>query len=258
MKVVILAGGLGTRISEETILKPKPMVEIGGKPILWHIMKIFSNYGFNEFIICCGYKGYLIKEYFANYFLHTSDVTFKMINNEIIIHERTTEPWEVTLVDTGEDTMTGGRLKRVKEYLNNEPFFFTYGDGLANISIPELISCHKNQSKLATITAVQPPGRFGSLKIGNNSNVIGFQEKPAGDGGWINGGFFILEPPVIERIESDKITWEKEPLESLAMDDQLNIYFHKEFWHPMDNLRDKEYLNKLWGKSNTPWKLWND
>lgn len=257
MYAVILAGGLGTRISEETHLKPKPMIEIGGKPILWHIMKTFSNYGFNKFIICCGYKGYVIKEYFANYFLHTSDVTFKMINNEITIHDRTTEPWEVTLVDTGETTMTGGRLKRIKKYLNNEPFFFTYGDGLANISISDLLNCHKSKNKMATITAVQPPGRFGSLKIDSNSNIIGFQEKPEGDGGWINGGFFVLEPRVIEMIESDQTTWEKEPLENLAMEDQLNIFFHKGFWRPMDTLRDKEYLNKLWEKSNAPWKIWD-
>ncbi len=256
MQAVILAGGLGTRISEETLLKPKPMVEIGGKPILWHIMKIYSFYGINKFIICCGYKGYLIKEYFANYFLHMNDVTLNIYKNEMIVHERKTEPWEITLVDTGENSMTGGRLKRVKKYLNNDTFLFTYGDGLADISIKDLIKHHKDQKKLATISAVQPPGRYGSLKIDEEYKVSGFQEKPLGDGGWINGGFFALEPQVIDQIEGDNTIWEEAPLNQLAQDGQLNAYFHRGFWRPMDTLRDKMYLNDLWDKSKAPWRIW--
>lgn len=256
MQAVILAGGLGTRISEETLLKPKPMVEIGGKPIIWHIMKIYSFYGINKFIICCGYKGYLIKEYFANYFLHMNDVTLNIYKNEVIVHERKTEPWEITLVDTGENSMTGGRLKRVKKYLNNDTFLFTYGDGLADISIKDLIKHHKDQKKLATISAVQPPGRYGSLKIDEEYKVSGFQEKPLGDGGWINGGFFALEPQVIDQIEGDCTIWEEAPLNQLAQDGQLNAYFHRGFWRPMDTLRDKMYLNDLWDKSKAPWRIW--
>ena len=256
MQAVILAGGLGTRISEETLLKPKPMVEIGGKPILWHIMKIYSFYGINKFIICCGYKGYLIKEYFANYFLHMNDVTLNIYKNEVIVHERKTEPWEITLVDTGENSMTGGRLKRVKKYLNNDTFLFTYGDGLADVSIKDLIKHHKDQKKLATISAVQPPGRYGSLKIDEEYKVSGFQEKPLGDGGWINGGFFALEPEVIEKIEGDSTIWEEAPLNQLAKEGQLNAYFHRGFWRPMDTLRDKMYLNDLWDKRKAPWKIW--
>ena len=256
MQAVILAGGLGTRISEETLLKPKPMVEIGGKPILWHIMKIYSFYGINKFIICCGYKGYLIKEYFANYFLHMNDVTLNIYKNEVIVHERKTEPWEITLVDTGENSMTGGRLKRVKKYLNNDTFLFTYGDGLADVSIKDLIKHHKDQKKLATISAVQPPGRYGSLKIDEEYKVSGFQEKPLGDGGWINGGFFALEPQVIDKIEGDSTIWEEAPLNQLAKEGQLNAYFHRGFWRPMDTLRDKMYLNDLWDKRKAPWKIW--
>lgn len=256
MYAVILAGGLGTRISEESMLKPKPMIEIGGKPILWHIMKIYSFYGINKFIVCCGYKGYVIKEYFANYFLHMSDVTINIYNNEMTVHQRKTEPWEVTLVDTGENTMTGGRLRRVKEYVANETFFFTYGDGLADIAIGDLLNHHKSQMKLATITAVQPPGRYGSLKINEGFNVSGFQEKPAGDGGWINGGFFVLEPEAIDQISGDSTIWEQKPLNQLAEANELNAYFHKGFWRPMDTLRDKVHLNEMWENKNAPWKIW--
>lgn len=256
MKVVILAGGVGTRISEESILRPKPMVEIGGKPILWHIMKIYSKYGFNEFIICCGYKGYFIKEYFANYFLHMSDVTINLKTNAMEVHNINAEPWKVTLVDTGQTSMTGGRLLKVKEYLENQTFCFTYGDGLANINIPEMIKIHKKKGLKATVTAVQPPGRFGSLIIDKNL-ITGFQEKPEGDGGWINGGFFVLEPSVIDLIENYQTIWEKEPMESLSKNKQLGFYKHQDFWHPMDTLRDKNYLEKLWASGNAPWKLWD-
>ena len=257
MKAVILAGGLGTRLSEETQSKPKPMVEIGNKPILWHVLKIYSFYGINEFIICCGYKGYLIKEYFANYFLHTSDVTLDIANDKIILHSQTTEPWKVTLVDTGENTMTGGRLKRVSQHLKNEDIFcLTYGDGLANIDINLLIKSHNKSKKMATVTAVQPPGRFGSLNFDEEENVKSFFEKPQGDGGWINGGFFILDTNVINRIEGDTTIWEQEPLKSLAKDNQLNAYKHKGFWKPMDTLRDKKNLNDLWNQNKAPWKVW--
>lgn len=256
MKAVILAGGLGTRISEETSLKPKPMVEIGGKPILWHILKIFSTYGINEFIICCGYKGYVIKEYFANYFLHMSDVTFHMNLNSMEVHHKKAEPWQVTLVDTGETSMTGGRLKRVRNYLQDEPFCFTYGDGVADVNISSLLDHHRQYGRLCTVTAVQPPGRFGVLDFGRESSVIGFQEKPQGDGGWINGGFFVVEPEAIDRIEGDTTIWEHEPLRSLAADGQLTAFHHTGFWQPMDTLRDRVHLEELWAKSMAPWKIW--
>lgn len=256
MKAVILAGGLGTRLSEETLLKPKPMIEVGGKPLLWHIMKIYSQYGVNDFIICCGYKGYVIKEYFANYFLHTSDITFDMKNNNIKVHEKRTEPWTVTLVDTGESTMTGGRLKRVSEYLRDEESFcFTYGDGVADINISKLIEFHNQNSRLATLTATYPPGRFGALQIKNNQ-IQQFKEKPKGDGAMINGGFFVLSPTVIARIAGDATTWEKEPLVSLAEDGELMAYQHHGFWQPMDTLRDKNYLEELWAAGRAPWKMW--
>ena len=256
MKAVILAGGLGTRISEETSLKPKPMVEIGGKPILWHILKIFSSYGINEFIICCGYKGYVIKEYFANYFLHMSDVTFHMNLNSMEVHHKKAEPWEVTLVDTGEMSMTGGRLKRVRDYLQDEPFCFTYGDGVADVNIRLLIDHHRQHGRLCTVTAVQPPGRFGVLDLGSECSVAGFQEKPQGDGGWINGGFFVVEPEAIDRIEGDSTIWEHEPLRGLAADGQLTAFLHTGFWQPMDTLRDRVHLEELWAKSKAPWKIW--
>ena len=256
MKAVILAGGLGTRISEETHLKPKPMVEIGGKPILWHILKIYSAHGINEFVICCGYKGYLIKEYFANYFLHMSDVTFHMKLNSMEVHQKKAEPWQVTLVDTGEATMTGGRLKRVREYLDGGSFCFTYGDGVADVDVTTLIAHHRSHGRLATVTAVQPPGRFGSLQIGSDADVEGFQEKPQGDGIWINGGFFVLEPEVIDRIDDDATIWEQEPLRGLAAVGQLMAYHHHGFWQPMDTLRDRHLLEELWASGRAPWKLW--
>jgi len=255
MKAVILAGGLGTRISEESALRPKPMIEIGGKPILWHIMKIYSAHGVNEFIICLGYKGYLIKEYFANYFLHTSDVTFDMQNNNMEVHQNSSEPWKVTLVDTGEGSMTGGRLKRVRQFLEKDDFCFTYGDGLSNVDISESIKFHKAQNTLATLTAVQPPGRFGALDM-DSHKVRGFQEKPQGDGGWINGGFLVLSPKVIDIIEGDQTIWEREPMEKLASEGQLSAYLHTGFWQPMDTLRDKNYLEELWQSGKAPWKVW--
>ena len=256
MKAVILAGGLGTRISEETHLKPKPMIEVGGRPILWHIMKIFSAHGINEFVICCGYKGYVIKEYFANYFLHMSDVTFHMRTNSMEVLRKQAEPWEITLVDTGEGTMTGGRLKRVREYLADEPFCFTYGDGVSDVNIAELIDHHYSHGRQATVTAVQPPGRYGALQFGEFSAVSGFQEKPQGDGGWINGGFFVLDPAVIERIENDATVWEQEPLKGLARDGQLTAFHHEGFWQPMDTLRDRNFLEQLWAEAKAPWKIW--
>ncbi|PMB07829.1 glucose-1-phosphate cytidylyltransferase [Fischerella thermalis CCMEE 5198] len=257
MKAVILAGGLGTRISEETSVKPKPMVEIGGKPILWHIMKIYSAHGINDFIICCGYKGYVIKEYFANYFLHMSDVTFDMRFNQMNVHLGNAEPWRVTLVNTGDNTMTGGRLKRVREHIGNETFCFTYGDGVSNVNITELIKFHKEQKTLATLTAVQPPGRFGAIILGSEQTKISsFHEKPEGDGAWINGGFFVLEPEVINFIADDSTVWEKEPLKKLAEMEQLSAFKHDGFWQPMDTLRDKNYLEDLWNKGNAPWKVW--
>jgi len=257
MKAVILAGGLGTRISEETHLKPKPMIEIGGRPILWHIMKMYSAHGVNDFIICCGYKGYLIKEYFANYFLHMSDITFDMKNNQREVHQGHAEPWRVTLVDTGENTMTGGRLKRVKEYLDtDENFCFTYGDGLSNVNITDLINFHRNHGLKSTLTAVAPPGRFGALEIHNDQRITAFQEKPDGDGGLINGGFFVLNPTVIDLIASDHIIWEREPLEHLATTNQLKAFRHSGFWQPMDTLRDKIHLEELWASGKAPWKIW--
>ncbi|MBU3619958.1 glucose-1-phosphate cytidylyltransferase [Polynucleobacter sp. JS-Fieb-80-E5] len=255
MKAVILAGGLGTRISEESHLKPKPMIEIGGKPILWHIMKMYSHYGINDFIICLGYKGYIIKEYFSNYFLHMSDVTFCMRENNTQIHQKYAEPWKVTLVDTGEDTMTGGRLKRVLPYVGDETFCFTYGDGVSDIDIASLISKHKSHGLAATVTSIQPPGRYGALNI-NNDLVLDFQEKPAGDGAWINGGFFVLEPSVIDLIEGDETTWEQGPLRNLAANGQLAAYKHEGFWQAMDTLREKNILEDLWQSGNAPWKSW--
>lgn len=256
LKAVILAGGLGTRISEETHLKPKPMIEIGGKPILWHLMKIYSSHGINDFIVCCGYKGYIIKEYFANYFLHMSDVTFDMSNNKMKVHQQNAEPWTVTLVDTGEETQTGGRLKRVASYLKNEKAFcFTYGDGLANVDIAKLIQFHEKHGKLATVTAVQPPGRYGALNR-DNDLVTGFVEKPKGDGGWINGGFFVLSPKCIDYINSDDTAWEQKPLKDIALKGELMAYEHKDFWQPMDTLREKNLLEELWESGKAPWKNW--
>lgn len=255
MKAVILAGGLGTRISEESHLKPKPMITIGDKPILWHIMKLYSHHGINEFIICLGYKGYVIKEYFANYFLHMSNVTFDIAYNTMEVHQRHAEPWKVTLIETGEDTMTGGRIKRIKPYLGDEDFCCTYGDGLSNTDIKATIAFHKKHGKLATVTAIQPPGRYGALQIENDS-VQAFQEKPAGDGAWINGGFFVLNPKLIDKyIKDDSIPFEQEPLRSLALDGELQAWHHNGFWQPMDTLREKNLLEDLWAKG-APWKLW--
>ena len=257
MKAVLLAGGLGTRLSEETDLKPKPMVEIGGRPILWHIMKIYSSHGVNNFVICCGYKGYLIKEYFANYFLHMSDVTFDMQNNQMEIHRKRTEPWSVTLVDTGDNTLTGGRLRRVTEYLKDEEnFCFTYGDGVSDVDITELIKYHKSHGKLATLTAVRPPGRYGALKLDSMDMVNEFQEKTEGERSWINGGFFVLSPKTIDLIESDNVSWEGHPLTTLAKQNQLASFKHDGFWQPMDTLREKTLLNDLWLKGKAPWKTW--
>jgi glucose-1-phosphate cytidylyltransferase len=255
MKAVILAGGLGTRISEETSLRPKPMVEIGGKPVLWHIMKIYSAHGINDFVVCCGYKGYLIKEYFANYFLHTSDVTFDMQNNQMEVHQRFAEPWKVTLVDTGDNTMTGGRLKRVRAYLGNEDFCFTYGDGVSDVDVTEAIAFHRQHKRLATLTGVQPPGRFGVLNL-QGDHVTSFEEKPHGDGGWVNGGFFVLSPKVIDLIDNDATVWERGPMEQLARENQLSAYLHHGFWQPMDTLRDKNHLEELWQSGKAPWKVW--
>lgn len=255
MKAVLLAGGLGTRISEESVLKPKPMIEIGGKPILWHIMKIYSAHGVNDFIICCGYKGYVIKEYFANYFIHNSDITFDVKNNKMEIHQNTAEPWKVTVVDTGEETMTGGRLKRVAKYLGQEDFCFTYGDGVSDIDIKASIEFHKSHGKLATIAAVQPPGRYGALKM-NGPVVESFLEKPKGDGGYINGGFFVLNSKAIEYIKDDSTIWEKEPMEKIAEQGQMRAFVHQGFWQPMDTLRDKKQLEELWNAGKAPWKVW--
>lgn len=256
MKAVILAGGLGTRISEETHLKPKPMIEIGGRPILWHLMKLYSAHGIDEFIICCGYKGYVIKEYFANYFLHMSDVTFDMRENRMEVHQRYADPWRVTLVDTGENTMTGGRLKRVAEYVRDEEAFcFTYGDGLSNVDVAELLRFHKAHGKKATVTAVQPPGRYGALQL-EGHQVSGFAEKPRGDGGLINGGFFVLSPRVLEYIAGDETPWESVPLERLAEDGELMAFEHRGFWQPMDTLREKNQLEELWVSGRAPWKVW--
>ena len=256
MKAVILAGGLGTRISEETHLKPKPMVEVGVRPILWHIMKIYSQHGINDFVICCGYKGYIIKEYFANYFLHMSNVTFDMSNNTTQIHNNSADPWRVTLVDTGDETMTGGRLKRVSHYLNDEAdFCFTYGDGVADVDVGALVDFHRSHGKLATVTAVQPPGRYGALDM-DGTAVRGFVEKPRGDGGWINGGFFVLSPKCLDYIENDSCSWEAEPLSQIAAAGELQAYSHSGFWQPMDTLRDKNHLEALWASGEAPWKCW--
>lgn len=256
MKVIIFAGGLGTRISEETVLRPKPMVEIGSMPILWHILKIYSAYGFNEFVICCGYKGYVIKEYFANYFLHMSDVSIDMINNHMKVLHKKAEAWKITLVDTGEDSMTGGRLKRIKEYVQDESaFFLTYGDGVSDVDIKATLTFHQKHGKLATVTAVQPPGRFGVLNL-KGSQVIGFAEKPVGKEALINGGFFVLSPKCLELIENDKTVWEQEPLAQLTQMGELMAYEHTGFWQPMDTLRDKNYLEELWASGKAPWKKW--
>lgn len=257
MKVVILAGGFGTRISEESHLKPKPMIEIGERPILWHIMKIYSSYGFNDFVVCLGYKGYCIKEYFAHYFLHESDVTFDFRNkNERMIHTHSAEPWQVTLVNTGAETMTGGRVKRVREYIGNEPFMLTYGDGVADVNIGELVAYHKTHGKLATVTSIQPAGRFGALDLDNDNVIHGFQEKPKGDGAWVNGGFFVMQPEVLEYIDGDETILERAPLERLARNGQLVAYKHSGFWQPMDTLRDKNHLDELWKSGEAPWKVW--
>ena len=257
VKAVILAGGLGTRISEETHLRPKPMIEIGGKPVLWHVMKIYSAHGINDFVICCGYKGYVIKEYFANYFLHMSDVTFDMATNRMEVHQRKAESWRVTLVDTGDETMTGGRLKRVQSYVADEPAFcMTYGDGVSDVDVSKVIDFHRAQGVLATLTAARPPGRFGALDLDPQGRVRQFKEKPSGDGGMINGGFFVLSPKVFDLIEGDRMIWEREPLESLAANGQLAAYRHDGFWQPMDTLRDKTLLEELWAGGNAPWKVW--
>lgn len=256
MKAVLLAGGLGTRISEETALKPKPMVEIGGRPILWHIMKMYSAHGVNDFVICLGYKGYVIKEYFANYFLHMSDVTFNMHDNTMTIHNNTAEPWSVTLVETGEDTMIGGRIKRILPFVaDQDAFCLTYGDGVADVDIGAVIKHHRDAGRLATVTATQPPGRFGAIRH-DGDRVLGFQEKPQGDGGWINGGFFVLSPKVGGYIEGDATVWEREPMERLSEEGQLTVHFHVGFWQPMDTLRDKQYLESLWASGKAPWKQW--
>lgn len=256
MKAVILAGGLGTRISEETATRPKPMVEIGSRPLLWHIMKTYSAYGVNDFVICCGYKGYVIKEFFANYFLHTSDVTFDLAANRMDVRSSHSEPWKVTLIDTGEHTQTGGRLRRVADYLGHEPFCMTYGDGVADIDIGALIEFHRSQGRLATVTAVRPPGRFGALEL-EGTRVDCFVEKPRGDGGWINGGFFVLSPEVLDYIDGDDTYWEHEPLQRLAADGQLSAYVHRGFWQPMDTLRHKLTLEQLWATGSAPWKVWD-
>jgi glucose-1-phosphate cytidylyltransferase len=259
MKVVILAGGYGTRISEESDLRPKPMIEIGGKPILWHIMKIYSKYGHNDFVICCGYKGYVIKEYFANYFLHMSDITFDMANNRMEVHHKHAEPWKVTLVDTGLNTMTGGRLARVREYVEGQRFMLTYGDGVGNIDIDLLLAFHSASGRKATLTAVQPSGRFGAIDLASNDSIRSFQEKPKGDGSWINAGYFVCEPGVFDYLnEGDATVWERKPLEDLARDGQLGAYRHEAFWRPMDTLRDKQELERLWAEGSAPWKVWKE
>ena len=256
MKAVILAGGFGTRIAEETAVKPKPMVEIGGKPILWHIMKIYAAYGIDDFIICCGYKGYVIKEYFANYSLHSSNVTFDMKNNKIEIHQNFSEPWRITLVDTGYNTLTGGRMKRVQSFIGDDDFCFTYGDGVCNVNIAELIAFHKKHKRLATVTAVLPPSKYGILSLDESDTVRSFEEKPEGDGGWINGGFFVLSPKVIDYIDGDDIMWEHAPMKRLVEEGQLLAFQHRDFWYPMDTLRDNQRLEKMWSGGNAPWKVW--
>ena len=257
MKTVILAGGMGTRISEESHLKPKPMIEIGGRPILWHIMKTYSYYGYNDFIVCLGYKGYHIKEYFEHYFLHESDVTFNFgMQSERVIHQHSAEPWRVTLVNTGIDTMTGGRVKKIQKYIGDNAFMLTYGDGVADINIHDLVAYHQSKGKIATVTAIQPSGRFGSLNLAPGNQVLGFEEKPKGDGAWINGGFFVLEPGVFEYLEGDKSVFEEDPLENLALNDELVAYKHQKFWQPMDSMRDKNKLNEMWDAGKAPWKVW--
>lgn len=256
MKVVLLAGGFGTRISEETLIKPKPMIDIGDKPILWHIMKIYSSYGFNDFIICLGYKGYYIKEYFANYFLHQSDVTINLSDNSIITHSSKAEPWKITLVDTGKDSMTGGRIKRIREHIGDETFMLTYGDGVGNVNINELLAFHKASKKILTVTAVQPSGRFGALNINHKNEVTSFLEKPKGDGSWINGGYFVCEPDIFNYISDDKTIWEKEPMEKIASENKMAAFKHNGFWKPMDTLRDKIDLETEWNSGNASWKIW--
>lgn len=256
MKVVILAGGLGTRLSEETVLKPKPMVEIGGMPILWHIMKIYSSYGYNDFVICLGYKGYVVKEYFANYFLHKSDVTINLSDNSIDVHDSKAEPWKITLVDTGNESMTGGRVKRIQKHIGNEPFMLTYGDGVSNVNIAELVKFHQSHGKYCTVTSVQPSGRFGALNIGEDQTVESFMEKPKGDGAWINGGFFVCQPEVFNYIDGDKTIFEKEPMENIAKDGQMRAFNHSGFWKPMDTLRDKHELEEDWSNNVAKWKIW--
>ena len=256
MKAVILAGGLGTRLSEETDVKPKPMVEIGGKPVLWHIMKIYSSHGINDFIICCGYKGYVIKEYFANYYLHTSDITFDMVNNKFEVHQTASEPWRVTLIDTGNDVATGGRLKAVRNYLDDDDFCFTYGDGVSDVNIRELISFHKEKKRLATVTAIQPPSKYGVIAFRDSHEIQSFDEKPHGEGGWINGGYFVLSPKVIDYIDNRKTAWEYEPMRTLIREKQFSAYLHKGFWQSMDTLRDKNRLEEMWASGNAPWKTW--
>ena len=254
MKAVILAGGMGTRISEETQLRPKPMIEIGGKPVLWHIMKIYSHHGINDFIVCCGFKGYVIKEYFSNYFLHMSDVTFDMRSNQMEVHHKSAEPWRVTLVDTGESTMTGGRIKRIAPFID-EDFCLTYGDGVADVDIRALVAFHQQEDTLCTLTAVQPPGRFGALNI-SGAKILNFQEKPQGDSSWINGGFFVCSPKVMDLIEGDSTVWERHPMEALARQNQLSAFRHQGFWQPMDTLRDRLHLEQLWVSGQAPWKVW--
>lgn len=256
MKVVLLAGGLGTRLSEETILRPKPMVEIGGMPILWHIMKIYSTHGFNEFIICLGYKGYIIKEYFANYFLHKSDVTIDLETNSVQVHDSQAEPWKITLVDTGNESMTGGRIKRIQHHVGNEPFMLTYGDGVSDVNITELVKRHKEAGRHCTVTSVQPSGRFGAINLNDNNSVHSFMEKPKGDGAWINGGFFVCEPAVFDYIEGDSSIWEREPMERIAEQGQMTAFKHEGFWKPMDTLRDKQELEEDWSKNKAKWKIW--
>jgi len=256
MKAVILAGGLGTRLSEETGVRPKPMVELGGRPVLWHIMKLYAHHGINDFVVCLGYKGYMIKEYFANYFLHSSDVTFDLANGKVTVHQSSSEPWTVTLVDTGAETATGGRLLRVRKHVEGGRFCFTYGDGLSNVDVAQLLAFHEKQKTTATLTAVQPPGRFGVIDL-DGDKITAFAEKPPGDGSWISGGFFVLEPEVFELIEGDATVWERAPLERLARSGQLSAFRHSGFWHPMDTLRDKNMLDALWASGNAPWKVWS-
>ncbi len=256
MKVVLLAGGLGTRLSEETVLKPKPMVEIGGMPILWHIMKIYAAHGYNDFIVCLGYKGYLVKEYFANYFLHKSDVTINLADNSIDVHDSQAEPWKITLVDTGTDSMTGGRIRRIKKYIGNETFMLTYGDGVGDINIGELVKFHMAHGKFCTVTSVQPSGRFGALDLSSDNNVRSFLEKPKGDGSWINGGYFVCEPAIFDYLENDQTIWENKPMETIAREGQMNAYKHDGFWRPMDTLKDKHDLNEMWDQNDAKWKIW--